>query len=134
MSRSLIYTVNSSTQEIADGGTVALGSIVHRYGCNLSLSGNTILAEGAGYYGINCTVIAAPTEVGTITATLYRNGVEIPGAKASFTVSAANDIVTLTVPGVLREPCACLGPYAITCVLTGVDASVSSVTMKVVKE
>lgn len=134
MSRSIISTVNTSTQQVTDGGTVALGSITHRYGCNLGLNDNAIVINGFGYYDVDCTVIAAPTEVGTITATLYRNNVAIPGATSSFTVSAADDIVTLTIPTVIREACACQGPTSITCVLSGVASEVSNVTMKVVKE
>lgn len=133
MSKSVIYVVNSSTQTIADGGTVALGSVVHRYGCNLSLSGNTILASGCGYYDIDCTVIAAPTTAGTITATLYSNGVKIPGATSSFTASEADDVVTLTMTPTFRVRCACLDPLAITCVLTGVESTVTNVSLRVVK-
>ena len=125
--------VNSSTQTIADGGTVALGSVVHRYGCNLSLSGNTILASGCGYYDIDCTVIAAPTTAGELTATLYSNGVKIPGATSSFTASDAGDTVTLTMTPMIRVRCACLDPLAITCVLTGTESTVTDISVKVTK-
>lgn len=134
MSKSVIYTVNTTTQEIADGGTVALGSIVRRYGCNLVLSGNTILISGPGYYSLDCTVITAPTAAGTITATLYRNGVELPGSRASFTVAAADDVVTLPIIGEVRQVCACQEPIEITCVLSGVESSVSNVTFRVKKD
>lgn len=134
MSRSVIYTVNTAEQTVTDGGTIALGSVVHRYGCNLALSGNTIYIDGVGYYSIDCTVIAAPTEVGEITVTLYRNGVALPGASASFTVSTIGDLVTLPIIYVDREACMCMGPTAITCVLSGVDATVSGITVRAVKE
>lgn len=133
MARSLIYTVNTTTQSIADGGTVALGSVIRRYGCNLALSGNSILVEGTGYYDLDCIVIAAPTEAGTLTAQLYRNGVAIPGAIASMTVTEAGDTVALPIVGTIREACPCLGPISITCVLSGVASSVSDITLRITK-
>lgn len=133
MSRSAIYTVNASTQSVADGGAVSLGSVVRRFGCDCQLSGNAILLDSPGYYDVTATIVAAPTAAGDLTATLYRDGVAVPGATATATATAAGDFVTLVLPPLVRLVC-CGSSAALTCVLSGVASDVSNVAIKVVKE
>jgi len=133
MSRSGIYTVNSTTQTVADGGAVSLGSVIRRYGCDCQLSGNAILLVGAGYYDISVAIVAAPTAAGDLTATLFKDGVEIPGATATATAVAAGDFVTLPLLPLVRQVC-CGSSGSITCVLTGAASEVSNVAFKVIKE
>ena len=42
MSKSALYTANTSTQNVAVNNVINLGSIIRRYGCNLDLSGSNI--------------------------------------------------------------------------------------------
>lgn len=134
MSRSVIYTVNQSVQAVPDGGAVSLGTIVRRYGCNLGLSGNAILVDGIGYYAIDASVVVTPDAVGNITATLFRNGVAIPGATATGSVSTVGNTVTLNIPTEIRESCCGQGMASITCILTGQASSVSNVAIRVAKD
>ena len=97
--KSAIFTANTAAQTVPVGGTLALGSIIRRYGCDLNLNGNSITINGcndAGYYDVKASITAAPTAAGTVTASLFRNGVAIPGATASAAVSTAGNPVTLT--------------------------------------
>ena len=128
MSKSLIYAVNLGTQAVAENGTVSLGTVIRRYGCNFSLSGNGIEVQGPGYYDLSCNVIAEPTAIGPITATLLKDGVAIPGATATAIAAAANDPVTLPIIGVIREMC-CDSASTITCVLSAA-ANVTSVAFR----
>ena len=51
--KSAIFTANTTAQTVAVGGTLSLGSIIRRYGCDLNLNGNSITVNGcndAGYY------------------------------------------------------------------------------------
>ena len=95
MSKSMIYTVNSSVQNVLDGGQISLGTVVRRFGCNCELSGNGIVIEGVGYYKIDVAATVIPSEIGTATLSAYKDGVEIPGASTSAEVTAADTAVAL---------------------------------------
>lgn len=117
MSRSFIYTANTNAQTVAEDGVVQPGSIIRRFGCNLNLNGDAVSVFGDGYYDLDAIVVAEPVAAGAITATLYENGVPIPGATASTTATAASP-VTLPIIGAVRKTC-CGGVSSITCVLSG---------------
>ena len=132
MRKALIYTVNGNPQTVVENGNVALGTVIRRFGCNLNLVGNGITVRGQGYYSIDCAIIAAPTEAGNISATLYMDGVEIPGATATATAAVANDPVTIPIIGAVREMC-CDSAGTLTCVLNA-PATVNNIAIRVVKE
>ena len=48
MSKSLIQTVNQSSQVVAANSIIDLGSVIRRFGCNLRLNGNAIEVDGVG--------------------------------------------------------------------------------------
>lgn len=131
MSKSAIYTVNPNTQTVVNGGTVALGDVVRRFGCHAMLNGETIRLNGEGYYLINISMTVSPSAVGTITATLLNNGVNVVGGVASETVAAADDSVNLSISSVVRVHCGATGSLSIE--TSGVDSNVSNVSVVVVK-
>ena len=135
MSRSAIYTINSSVQTVPLNGIIDPGTVIRRFGCNLFLSGNGIREVGEGYYEYNITVTAAPSAVGVVTITAYKDGVAIPGATASETVAAADDLVNLSLDFILREPCNCCedGGSSITFVLTGTASNINNIAITAVK-
>ena len=130
MSKSAIYTANTTAQAVAVGGIVGLGSVVRRFGCALALNGNSISIDDAGYYEASVSITAEPTAAGTITATLFNNGVAVPGATASATAAAAGDAVSVSFDSVLRIFCGAV-PGALTVVLTGGAASVTNAAVVV---
>ena len=120
MARSAIYVVNTSTQDIVDGGTVNFGSTQRRFGCNLMQAGNAIQMNGSGYYKIISSLTLEPTAASTITATFYKDGVAIPGASASATVAAVDTTINLNIVAITRENCCCCDDISnITCVISG---------------
>lgn len=130
MSRSAIYTTNPSVQAVAINGIIDPGTVIRRFGCNLQLSGNAIREEGEGYYEYNVSATVAPTAIGTVTITAFKNGVAIPGATASESVATANTPVNLSLNFMLREPCACCdGGSNITFVLTGTASNVNNIAI-----
>ena len=134
MSKSAIYTVNTSVQSVADNGVIAPGTIIRRFGPNLTLSGNGIQICGAGYYDIDTSFTIAPTAEGEVTVTAYLDGVVIPGATATVTAAAAGDYVNLSISALVRESCGCCsGLKTLTFVLTGVAASVTNSSIIVEK-
>lgn len=134
MSKSALYTANNSAQNVAVNGTINLGTIIRRFGPNLTLSGNAIQINGAGYYDCGASFTLAPTEAGNVTISAYLNNVAIPGAVATETAAAANDLVNLSLTAIVRQACECCeGVSNLTFVLTGTAASVTNVGITIDK-
>ena len=133
MSRSLIQTVNQSTQAVANNSIISLGSVLRRFGCNCRLSGNAIEVDGQGYYTIDADVTVAPTTAGTVTVALYNNGVPITGAIATGSVSTAGNPVTLPITTTIRQGCCCDSADSITCVLVTGTGNVTNISVRVEK-
>lgn len=130
--KSLIYTAMQTPVSVAVNGTIPLGTIIRRYGCNCDLNGNGISVKGQGYYDVNVSITAAPTAAGTVTVTLLKDGVAVPGATASVTVATAADAATLAFPATVRLGCCSVGSV-LTLVLAGSAATVNNVAMRVEK-
>lgn len=114
---------------VAVDGVIPLGSLIRRYGCDVALNGNAVNITGAGYYDVDASVTVTPAAAGTVTITLYKDGVAVPGATASET-AAANGTVNLCIPPLVRQAC-CAAGSALTLVLTGAAATVNNVALRV---
>ncbi len=130
--KSLIYTAMQTPATVAVNGIIPLGTIVRRYGCNCDLNGNGIAINGSGYYDVDVSVEAAPTAAGTVTVQLLKDGVAVPGATASATVTAAADVVTLAFPATVRLGCCSTGSV-LTLLLTGAASTINNAAMRVEK-
>lgn len=84
MSKSIVYAANTNTQVVEAGNVINFGNVVRKYGCNCNLSVGNVEVRGSGYYDVDTNFTLAST-AGTVTITLYKDGVAIPGATASFT-------------------------------------------------
>ena len=134
MSKSAIYTANTSAQSVAVNGIINPGTVIRRFGPNLGLSGNAIQIDGAGYYDLEASITAAPTAAGNVTITVFKDGVAIPGATATQSTTAANNPVNLSISSLVREFCPCCqGLSNLTFVLTGTAASVTNIAIVVEK-
>lgn len=129
----LIYTANTTAQTVPVGGTVNLGGIKRRTGCALSMSGDTITMHKSGYYDVYVGITATPTAIGTVTATLYQDGVPVSGATASATVATTDTVVSLAFPAVVRLCGECCTSN-LTIVMSGVETVVNNIGMKVIKD
>ena len=83
--KSALYAAMQTPTAVAVDGVIPLGSLIRRYGCDVALNGNTVNITGAGYYDVDASVTVAPAVVGTVTITLFKDGVAVPGATASAT-------------------------------------------------
>lgn len=136
--KAAIYTANVTSQTLAAGATIALGSIIRRFGntsrcCNpiINLSGSGITLNECGYYKVTARVTDAPAAAGTVTVTLLQDGVAIPGAVASNTAAADTNPTSVTAGGIVRVVgCA---SSTITAVLTSGAGSVTNVSVDVEK-
>lgn len=127
--KSALYTALQTPTAVAVDGVIPLGSLIRRYGCDISLNGNAVNLSGAGYYDVDASVTVAPTAAGTVTATLVKDGVAIPGATASAAAAAGAPTV-LSFPALVRQAC-CAAGSALTLVLTGAAATVNNVALRV---
>lgn len=135
MSKSLLYTVNTSVQELPINGIIIPGTVIRRFGQNVNLSGNGIQIEGSGYYEIEANFTLAPTSAGEATITAYLDGVAIPGATATATAAAGGDFINLSILAVVKEGCPCCnGVKTITFVLSDIASSVTNSAIVVEKK
>lgn len=130
-----IYVVNTATQALAAGATIAPGAIVRRYGnkCGtpiVNLSGNGVTLNEIGYYDVIVNVTDVPTTAGAVTVTLYQDGNPITGAVSTNT-AAGSDATGVVVPAMVRVV-NCAGSV-ITAVLTAGAGNVTNYSIKVEK-
>ena len=131
MSKSLMQTVNTSSQTVAVNGIISPGTVTRRFGCNIRLDGNAQQLNGEGYYARTGAVTVQPTAAGIVSVALYEDGVQIPGAISSET-AAAGDTITLPLEATTRLSC-CKTNAQITCVLISGAGTVTNYTMRVEK-
>lgn len=114
---------------VTAGGVIPLGSLIRRYGCDIALNGNAVNLTGTGYYDVDASITATLTAAGTVTVTLYKDGVAVPGATASET-GTASGTVNLNIPALVRQAC-CASGSALSLVLTEAAATVNNVALRV---
>ena len=103
-----------SPTDVAVNCVIPLVSLIRRYGCDISFNGNAVNIVGKGYYDIDVSITVPPTAAGTVTATLIKDGVVVPGATASALASSTLLIVQTINCIKQRFPCCAqsLGIYA----------------------
>lgn len=131
MSRSAIYTANTTAQVLTANSGISFGSVIRRFGCNCNLNGNAIMLTGVGYYDVDINVVVNGSAAGTAEIVLLKDGVEIPGATAS-TATSTTSVNTVSVAALVRELC-CEGGSTLTLVLRGVGATIANVSAVVTK-
>mgnify|MGYP006968327047 CR=1 FL=1 len=131
MSKAAIYTANTTTNAVAVGNLIPLGSTIRRYGCNLRQDGNSINAIGAGYYLVSVSATVAPTAAGAVTITGQKDGVAIAGATGTTTAAAANAVGNIAFTTIVRN-IGCNNSI-LSFVLSGTDSAVSNFAVSVVR-
>lgn len=127
--KSAIYTAMQTPTGVSVNGVIPLGSLIRRYGCDVAMNGNAINILSKGYYDVDASVTLTPTTAGTVTATLFLNGVAVPGATASATATAGSTVL-LAFPSLVRQAC-CAAGSSLTLVLTGAESTVNNVALRV---
>ena len=107
MSKSAIYTANTSAQTVAVNDVIPVGTTSRRFGCNIRQDGNAITLLGQGYYHVTVSATLAPTAAGTVTLTGQKDGVAVIGATASQVVAAAAAPTNLALTFLVRNACGC---------------------------
>lgn len=92
--KSGIYAINPAiVYAVGVGQIIPLTQIVRRYGQSVDLENNAVVLRGKGYYEVDAIVNVAATASGPVTISLYQDGIEVPGAKATVTAAANADVV-----------------------------------------
>lgn len=131
MSKSAIYTTNTTGATVPAGGIIPVGNTTRRYGCNIKQDGNAITLCGRGYYLINVSGTLSPTAAGTVSITAQKDGVPIIGATGAQT-AAENGTVNIGMSAIVRNACGCESSI-LSLVLGGVAAVVNNIAVTVAK-
>ena len=131
MSKSAIYTANTSAQTVAVNDVIPVGTTSRRFGCNIRQDGNAITLLGQGYYHVTVSATLAPTAAGTVTLTGQKDGVAVIGATASQVVAAAAP-TNLALTFLVRNACGCESSI-LSFLLTGTAAVVNNMAVAVEK-
>lgn len=107
MSKSAIYTTNTTAPTIAIDGIIPVGTTTRRYGCNIRQDGNAITICGQGYYLVNVSATVTPAAAGTVSVTAQKDGVAIVGATGSETVAAVSTAANISITAIVRNACGC---------------------------
>lgn len=100
----LLYATNTNAQTLTANQSVNFGAPVRRYGRNINMLGGSVTVNGEGYYTVFANVTFEPIAAGTATLQIYENGIAIPGANETITVTA-NDNYSLSIPAAIRIKC-----------------------------
>lgn len=132
MSKSALYTAMTTPTSVLVGEIIPIGITIRRFGCNIAQDGNTISINGKGYFLVNVSITAAPAAVGTVTATLNKDGAPVTGATASNAVSTAANPTALPIAAIVRNACDC-DSSILSLTLSGTNSTVQNVAVTVVK-
>ncbi|AXF52117.1 MAG: spore surface glycoprotein [Podoviridae sp. ctcf755] len=142
----LLGVKNTASQTLLANGIVNLGAVYRKYckkNCGIgtfAFNGNSISLNRKGIYHLTLTAIVAGTVAGNVTLQLAENGVLVPGALATQTITTANtELRTLTIDYYFLVDDTCiLGndttlAKTITVVNTGVGSTISNIVVNVDK-
>lgn len=134
MSKSLIYTANTSGVTPSVGSTVPVGSIIRRKGDCIDASGSAINLREPGYYAVAISATLTAAAVGTVTLNLQQNGVNVPGATASVSITTAGtQVENVAIVAIIRV--LCCGDAALTVSVGGTTApTISNLAITVTRE
>jgi hypothetical protein len=130
--KSAIYTVNTNAGTVPINGTIPVGGIVRRFGRDLDISGNGITTCSEGYYNVSVNISLAPSVVGGVSVTLFKDGAPVPGATAVATNTAIGNTVNLNIRALIRNKC-CDNNSEITVVLGGAPSAITNMGIVVEK-
>lgn len=97
---------NTSSQTIAPGGVINLGSVIAQKGCSTIANGNGIAIKKPGIYNVIATVVGLVTGGGIMEYTVMNNGVPIGYLKGqAYTNTGEPATVTLAGHLVVNPNC-----------------------------
>lgn len=143
----LLGVKNSTAQDVAVGGLINLGQTYRKYckknNCGIKtfdFAGTSVSLNHSGVYHITTTLVGNAPAAGDVTVQLYINGVEVPGAISTQTITTADtEVRTFVIDYYTLVDNACILGRAttvsdtITLVNVGVAAEFTNVILNVEK-
>ncbi len=143
----LIGLQDLATQTVLENGVIALGDVYRRYcrknRCGTKVFDNTstgVTLNWNGIYKVTATLIGTGTEAGDVTVQLFSNGIAVPAAISTETITTPDtEFRTFVIDKFIlvnnAEVLGCNSTLAQTLTLenTGVGATFTNVTFDVVK-
>ena len=77
--KSALYTAMQTPTAVAVDGVIPLGSLIRRYGCDITLNGNAVNIVGKGYYDVDTSITVAPTAAARSRRRSTRTALPFPG-------------------------------------------------------
>ena len=106
MSKALIYTANTAGAEVPIGNTIPVGSIIRRYGRCIEVTGSAVNLTDPGYYDVDVSATVTADTAGDVILALTQNGVPVPGATASTTITTVDtQVENLKITATIRVMC-----------------------------
>lgn len=128
---SLIYLVTPTLSSILADGILPLDTIARRRSNAIQQANNSILLNVPGYYRVSLNVTFTAPAAGDVTVELRQDGVAVPGATATETITTATtEVRTISFEAIVRVPCYG-APSTLTFVNTGVAISSSNIAVNV---
>lgn len=142
----LLGIKNITTQTVPALGLVDLGTVYRRY-CTkdvcgfrtFEVTGDSISIQHPGMYAVTVTATFTAPAAGDVTLQLYEDGVAVPGALATETITTADtEVRTVSFEYLILVNCTrVLNSTAIvkniSVVNTGVEADISNIVVNVLK-
>ncbi len=143
----LIGTKSTLSQTVLTNGIIDLGTVYRRFckknSCGnpaFAASGTQVTIQTAGIYHVTATLVGSGTEAGEVTVQLLNNGVAVPGALSTETITTADaEVRTFVIDQYVLVDRACtLGvsattPVTLSLANTGVGATFMAVTLNAEK-
>lgn len=128
----ILYAANTSSTAVGVGDTIPFGTAIRRIGNSIDINGTGISVKGSGWYDFSASVTATLTSAGTVTVSLYKDGVAVPGVEATVTGAAADE-VNLSLIGIFKNSC-CNSSSTLSLVVSGTAVTTNNVASKVEKK
>lgn len=142
----LIGAKNSTNQTLLTNGLVDFGAVYRKFckkDCGVKtfdFTSNSVSLQKSGIYQVTITAIVSAPTAGDVTLQLYENGVAIPGAIATETITTATtEFHTLTIDHFILVDNDCVLGQATTLakslslVNVGVGSTITNVVIDIVK-
>lgn len=136
MAKPSIYVANTAETTVETNGVLTLGNIVRRpCNKNLMLIGNElqVLDQYSNYYDVTVSLTFTAATAGDVTVVLEQNGVPVVGATGTETITTANtETRTISFSSTIRATAGC-ALDTLSLVNTGIPATFSNITIRVIK-
>lgn len=128
--KSAISTSLITPVDVTVNSAIPIGDVIHEFGCGVSHNTSSLVLGGIGYYNISAEFTVTPSAAGTVTITMYEDG--IPTASKAMSTAVADASVNMSLNALVKLHC-CKLTKRISFVLTGVDSTIESADIVAIK-